>query len=259
MEFVVLGSGAFAPSMEDPPEDVRNPAGYAALLGGKTLLFDFGFGNLRQLYKAGIDPASITHAFFSHRHPDHVGDLAALLFHFRYDRKPATGRLCVYGPRGFKGFFERLTKAHHPWLKPRGYAIRLEELEEGAVVKGPGWRVRAREVPHSTEAVAYRLDTPRASLAYTGDTGFDPGLAAFARGVDLFVLECSLTEADRYPHHLRVSQALELYGASRAKRGLFTHLSRGSARELARRLASRSRSRRSKAGLARDLQRVQLP
>lgn len=230
----VLGSGCFAPGAAGA---VRNPAGYALARGDQTLLFDFGFGNLRQLVRAGLSPDSVSHAFFSHRHPDHVGDLAALLFYYRYDGKPRKNKLNLYGPRGFKAFFERLTKAYQPWLRPRGFKVEVAELEEKAVVRGDGWRVLCREVPHTTEALAFRYDSKSGSVCYTGDTTFDPGIARFAEGVDLFLVECTLADGAKTDGHLRVSEALELARLSGANKTLLTHLSPESEKGLARRLS----------------------
>jgi len=222
-------------------------------VGDQVLLFDLGFGNLRQLVRAGLDPDRVSHVFATHRHPDHVGDLAALLFYYRYDGKPHRSRLRVSGPRGFKSFMARLAKAHHPWLRPRGYKLDVEELEEGAVVRGANWRVSCREVPHTTEALAYRFDSRGGSLCYTGDTAWEPGLAGFAQGVDLLAVECSLADGERKPGHLRVSEALELGRLSEARRVLLTHLSPESEKGLARRLARDKRFRK-----AEDLMRLRL-
>ncbi len=230
---------------------MRNPAGYALETPGGVLLFDFGFGNLRQLYRAGLESRQVSHAFFTHRHPDHCGDLAALLFHLHYDAKPAGGALRVFGPEGFVAFWERLRAAYGPWLEPKGYELTVSELASGETFEGPGWRVSAQAVPHPTPAVAYRFDAPGGSLCYTGDTGFDPKVAKFASGVDLFVLECTLPDSATYKGHLRVSEAIRLARASKAKRVLFSHLSQASAADARGRLPSNVR-------LARDLQRVRL-
>ncbi|MBI4424055.1 MAG: ribonuclease Z [Elusimicrobia bacterium] len=249
--FLVLGSGAFAPGPGERGARVRNPAGYALDTGDGLLLFDFGFGNLRQLYRAGRRSREVRHAFFSHRHPDHVGDLAALLFQLRCDVKPEGGRLSLYGPRGFTAFVERLRGAYGPWLEPKGYALEVRELESGEKVARDGWTVSCRSVPHPAESLAYRLDSSGGSLCYSGDTGYDPGLAEFARGVDLSVLECTLPDSARYRWHLRVREALSLARESGARRSLLTHLSEGSGRQAARRLPRN-------VSLARDLQKLRL-
>ncbi|MEK7743522.1 MAG: ribonuclease Z [Elusimicrobiota bacterium] len=249
MDFIVLGSGSLCAALG---KNARNPAGYALVLKRETLLFDLGFGALTQLARSGTPPESVSRVFLSHRHPDHVGDLPALLFRYRYAEPRRTALLRLYGPRGFRGFFERLRRAHHPWLNPRGYRIELEELEGGAVVRGPGWAVRCREVPHSTQALAFRFDSSEGSLCYSGDTGFDGGLAGFARGTGLFAVECSLDKERSDLAHLSAAQALALGRASGAKRVLLTHLTRESERTL-----SRMRLRRNERK-ASDLLRVRL-
>lgn len=246
----MLGSGCFAPGAGPV---VRNPAGYALARGDQTLLFDFGFGNLRQLVRAGLDPDTVSHAFFSHRHPDHVGDLAALLFYYRYDGKPRRGKLSLYGPRGFKSFFARLTKAHQPWLRPRGFKLETAELEEREVVRGDGWRVSCREVPHTTESLAFRYDSKAGSFCYTGDTTFDPGIARFAEEADLFVVDCTVPDGEKTDGHLRVSEALELGALSKAKRVLLSHLSPESEKGLSARIAKLPRVR-----AAEDLMKVKI-
>ena len=253
LELVVLGSGSFAPAIGEAPADVRNPAGYALRVDDDLLLFDFGFGNLRQLFRANLNPASVTHAFFSHRHPDHVGDLPALLFYLRHAHKPSSGKLGLYGPRGFKAFVGRLMKAHHPWLSPRGYGIEIRELEDRESVGKKRWKVSCREVPHSTEALAFRLDSSSGSFCYTGDTGFDPGLCLFAKDADLFVLECSLPDHKKFPHHLQVSQAMTLFKHSGAKRGLLSHFSQASYADLRKKLGRNSGMK-----PAQDLMRIKI-
>ncbi|MBI3298959.1 MAG: ribonuclease Z [Elusimicrobia bacterium] len=251
-EFVVLGSGCFAPARPGAGT-LRNPAGYALRLGAEVVLFDLGFGNLRQLCRAGLDPDAVGTVFFTHRHPDHVGDLAALLFKWRYEGKPRKGRLRLFGPRGFKAFAARLERAYHPWLRPRGWSLAVEDLGERSVVRGEGWKVSCREVPHTTESLAYRLEAGKLSLAYTGDTGWDQGLARFARGVSLLAVEATLADHQRMEGHLRVSEALELGRSSEAKKVLLTHLSTASEKGLARRLARLPWAR-----AAEDLMRVPL-
>lgn len=232
MELTVLGSGAFAP---ERGASVRNPSGYAVRLGRRVLLFDLGFGNVRQLARAGLDPALTTDVFLSHRHPDHIGDLAALLFLFRYDVRPRAGRLRVWGPKGLKRFWGDLKKAYEPWLTPRGYRLELRELEGGERAAGPGWRVETLSVPHPTPALAYRLTAGGKSLVYSGDTGFTLRLAAFAGDCDLFLLECSVPQRRAMPGHLTPKQALRIADASGCRRVLLTHVSAASAAE-ARRL-----------------------
>lgn len=255
MELIVLGSGASAPAR--PGDRVRLPSGYAARLKGSVLLFDLGFGNVRQLVRAGLDPSAVSHVFLTHRHPDHVGDLAALLFLFRYDVKPRSGTLAVAGPPGVKRHLRALRRAHAPWLEPRGYRLAVRELDDGEAVRGQGWTVEARALPHFTLNNAYRLTSGGRSLVYTGDTGAPEAAADFARDCDLLLIECSQPERRPLTGHLTPRQALEAIEASGCRRALVTHVGEASERELERRLKSRGR-RRPPVRVARDLERVRL-
>ncbi|MBI5208591.1 MAG: MBL fold metallo-hydrolase [Elusimicrobia bacterium] len=250
MELIVLGSGGYA--LGRSAAGIRHPAGYAVRMGRRLMVFDLGFGDLRQLARAGLDPADVGEAFFTHRHPDHVGDLAALLFFFRYERRPRSGALRLHGPTGMRAFLGGLRRSFSPWLDARGYRCAVRELADGARAAGPGWSVRAASVPHPTPSLAYRLHCGGRSLVYTGDTGYDPRLAEFAAGCDLLVIECSTTDRRPAPGiHLSVSEALRVVELSRCRRAVLSHLSGEAEAELrARGAASR------RVLLARDLMRV---
>jgi ribonuclease BN (tRNA processing enzyme) len=222
VEVVILGSGSAFPEKE---RSARNPAGYAARLGKRFALLDLGFGNVRQLMRAGFDPAGLTDVFFSHRHPDHVGDLPALLFLLNYDVKPRSGRVRLWGPSGFKKFVKDLMKAHAPWLAPRGYRLEVLEIRPGADVERDEWRLQALAVPHTTTALALRLSYKGKAVVYSGDTSFSPELADFAAECDLFLLECTVTEGSGVPGHLTPRAALATLEASHCKKGVLTHLS----------------------------------
>ncbi|MFA6092227.1 MAG: ribonuclease Z [Elusimicrobiota bacterium] len=231
-EVVILGSGALDFRLG---EQARSAPGLALRLGRKTLLFDLGFGAMGRLLHAGIDPSSVCAAFFTHRHPDHVGDIPALLFHLNSLQPPASGILKIFGPRGFSSFMARLTRAHHPWLRPRGWRLEIRELEERDHAQGSGWKVRCREVPHSTEALAFRLESSAGSLGYTGDTDLDEGLPGFFAGLDLLVAECTYPSAEpRRRGHMTVNESVALSRACAAKKTIFTHLTAGSEKELSR-------------------------
>lgn len=251
MELIILGSGASAPSRK--AAEVRNPAGYAVRLGSGAVLLDIGFGSVRQLARAGIDPSEVTDVLISHRHPDHIGDLAALLFCLHYDRKPRKGTLRLFGPAGLKAFVESLRQTHSPWLEPKGYRLEVHELQEGQGAAGPDWRAETIESIHNTPALCYRLESAEKVLVYSGDTGVNPKLAEFSKKCDLLLLECTLGDGDKYSWHLNVSQALELASESRARRVLLTHVSTESLASLKPRLKKLAQ-----VSVAEDLQRCKI-
>jgi ribonuclease BN (tRNA processing enzyme) len=58
---------------------------------------------------------------------------------------------------------------------------------------------------------------------YTGDTGPDAALAAWARGCELLLAECSLPADRAIPLHLTPEQAGTLARAAGARRLVLTH------------------------------------
>ena len=236
LELTVLGSGNYAPGRG---RTVRNPAGYAVRAGDDLVLLDLGFGNVRQLARAGLRAEEVTDVFLTHRHPDHCGDLPALLFAFHGGPhpKPRRERLRVWGPAGTSELVAGLCRVWKPWLDPRGYALEVRELADGGEVQGLGWVVEARSVRHTTAALAYRLSRGSSSLVYSGDMEFDPGFARFAAACDLLLIECTSDSDDAVPGHLSANQALRLSREAGAGKTLLTHLSDASAAAAARLIA----------------------
>ena len=248
MELVILGSGS---AFQEGAQVVRNPAGYALVLGRRVVLFDFGFGNLRQLWRAGLSAGDVSDVFLSHRHPDHCGDLVALLFYFKYDGRPKSGELTVWGPKGIREFVRRIQTAYAPWAEPKDYKLRIRELNGNGRAETRESGVEWMPVPHPTPSVAYRFLYKGKSFVYSGDTGYCPALADFAAGADLFALECTVPERERMDGHLTPKLALATLEASGCKKGLLMHLSPKSESE-ARRLAPKGTL------FARDLMRVRV-
>jgi len=250
LELTVLGSGNYAPGRG---RVVRNPAGYAVKAGRALLLLDVGFGNVRQLARAGLRPDDVTDVLLTHLHPDHCGDLPALLFARRYQEGPKPLRLRVWGPKGTRALVKALCAAWEPWLNPRGYALEARELSDGGKVQGLGWVAEAKAVPHTAPALAYRVSRGSKSLVYTGDMEYDPALASFAAGCDLLVIESTCDQDDECDGHLSPRKALALVEASRCSRAILTHLSDSSAAAAARITKGSAR-----VSLARDLMRRRL-
>jgi ribonuclease BN (tRNA processing enzyme) len=254
MELIILGSGHFTPpDIRWKGAAIRNPSGYAVHRGGEILLFDLGFGNVRQIARAGLDYRQVSRLFLTHHHLDHAGDIPALLFAFRYGPKPISGRLDLYGPFGFRDFMSGLRQAHGTFVESEGYRLGIHELKEGRRITGPGWSVQTLAVPHSTDTLAYRLEWGGKTFVYTGDTGLDERLIDFAKEADLLLLECTQPDRDPFRGHLTTSEAFYVIRETRARRAVLTHLTHPSTMEIRARLNSHP-SR--KIMVAEDLHRV---
>jgi ribonuclease BN (tRNA processing enzyme) len=221
--WTVLGAGTILPRAG------YGSAGHALRhRGGPVTLFDCGPGTVRAFGPAGIGIGDVERVFISHFHPDHWLDLLALAF---ARRNPTLGELPaleIVGPRGLAGILERGANlvGSKSWL--RFERTTVVEIDPSActapLVRGP---VRFTWVAtgHTPEGVAWRADLggDGASVAYTGDTGENPVVADLARGVSLFVCECSFRDAEAMELHLTPSSAGRLAARSGCARLLLTH------------------------------------
>jgi len=199
--FTILGSGTAVPLAD------RGPAGYLLEAGEERVLFDAGSGTLQRLKRAGVDPDAIDRIFFTHFHLDHLMDLPTLLFALRNPALDRRRELPVYGPPGLKRIAAGLEDLFGEWVKPRRTRPVWHEIEPGWSATFPFGELRTAETRHVPGSLAFRVDLGcGATFVYTGDTGYSESLAAFARGADVLVSECSFPELG--PDDLHLSPAL---------------------------------------------------
>ena len=197
MKITILGTGtiAFSPT--------RSCSGYYLEAGEAKVLMDCGSGTCRRLAELGIPWQALTHVVLTHFHVDHHQDLPTLIFAGRYGMlPPRSAPLNVIGPAGTASLLQRLAVAYGDWVTAPGYEIRVRELAPGESLDLGGARLDCATVPHTAESVAYSIVEGRRRIVYSGDTGFDPAFAAWARGSDLLILECSLPKSMAIPEHL---------------------------------------------------------
>jgi ribonuclease BN (tRNA processing enzyme) len=61
-------------------------------------------------------------------------------------------------------------------------------------------------------------------MVYSADTGVSEELATFARGADLFVLECSFYKDKPLKTHLELAEAMRIAHIAEPRKLLLTHL-----------------------------------
>jgi ribonuclease BN (tRNA processing enzyme) len=220
MRLTTLGTGTISLVPD------RVCAGYHLEAGNVRLLLDCGSGVAHRL--AQVEPRwrEITHVAFTHFHLDHIADFATLVFAWKYaDRPGRTMPLEVIGPAGTVALLGRLADAYGDWLREPGFAITVREIMPGATIDlGDGVRLGATKVPHTAESVAYSIARGARRIVYTGDTGYDPMLAEWARGADLLVCECSLPRDLAIPEHMTPEECGALAAAALPKHLVLTHL-----------------------------------
>jgi ribonuclease BN (tRNA processing enzyme) len=219
MHLTILGTGTIAFARN------RSCSGYYVEAGGARLLMDCGAGSTRRLAELGIGWQQITHVALSHFHLDHHQDLPSILFAWKYGQlPPRSAPVDVIGPVGTKDLLERLAAAYGDWMKAPGYEIRVTELEPGASFDFGGATLSCTKVPHTPESLAYSIAEGERRLVYSGDTGFDPAFAEWAKGCDVLVLECSLPQSMAIVEHLTPEQCADVAKLAQPRRLVLTHL-----------------------------------
>ena len=219
MNLTILGTGtiAFSPS--------RSCSGYYVEAGNAKLLMDCGSGTSRRLAELGIPWQDITHVALTHFHIDHHQDLPTILFAWKHGQlPPRSAPVEIIGPVGTRVLVERLAAAYGEWALNPGYEVRITELPPGGTFDLGGATLSCTKVPHSPESIAYSIVEGAHRLVYSGDTGFSPELAAWARGCDLLVLECSLPQSMAIVEHLTPEQCGEIARLAEPRLLALTHL-----------------------------------
>lgn len=219
MRLVTLGTGTVSLS------PARVCSGYLVEGGSIRLLVDCGSGVVHRLVQHGLDWTGITHVAFSHFHTDHISDFATLVQAWRYGQlPPRSSPLRIIGPEGTVDLLRRMADLHGAWLREPGFAVSVVELAPGAIQDlGDGMSIGCVKVPHTDESVAYSIRRGGRRLVYTGDMGYDPTFAEWARGADVLLCECSLPDEMAIDSHLTPARCGALAAAALPKHLVLTH------------------------------------
>ncbi|MEN8129073.1 MAG: MBL fold metallo-hydrolase [Pseudomonadota bacterium] len=217
MKLIVLGSGTGVPSLE------RNAPGYYLKMLDRECLIDCGSGTLLQLERAGRSYQHIDAVFITHTHPDHIGDLIPLIHALKVTpgfRREKT--LSLFGPPGFKQFFDDyiVTVAS----LPKHFRVEIQEVDR--IFKYAGVRCQCVPTVHSEtlHSVAYRFEVGGRAVVLSGDCDYDEGIIQHSSQADLLVLDCSFTNALKYPGHCSAGECGRIATKAGVKRLLLTHL-----------------------------------
>jgi len=217
MKLIVLGSGTGVPSV------ARNAPGYYLEVQGGQFLVDCGSGTLLQLERAGKSYKDIDAVFFTHTHPDHIGDLIPLIHGLKVT--PGFRRekdLTLFGPPGFEFFFNHyiVTVAS----LPKHFRIVVNEVQKAFDFCAIHCQSVATVHSEKLNSVAYRFEAEGKSLVLSGDCDYDQGIIRHSHDADLLVLDCSTPDALKFPGHCSSGECGMIATLAGVKRLLLTHL-----------------------------------
>jgi ribonuclease BN (tRNA processing enzyme) len=219
VRLTTIGTGTAAPHAQ------RAQAGALIELGAVRLLVDCGSAVVTRMAELGIRWQDITHVANTHFHADHTSDIATLIYGWRYGQlPPKSDPVELIGPPGFEALMQAMKAAFGEGLLDQPPPITVTELAPGVDhALSDDTVLQSFKVPHTPESVAYSVSGRGRRVVVTGDTGFDPALAAWAEGCDVLLCECSLPDSMALPIHLTPRQCGALAAIARPKRLVLTH------------------------------------
>jgi ribonuclease BN (tRNA processing enzyme) len=203
----------------------HNPGGAESgyvVEGEQRLLLDCGPGVFSRLRKRDgwprIDAIAITHF-----HLDHWGDLVPWTFGASFGPGRGTPTPELWLPPDGKKTLETFTSKLN--ADPLFDAFSVREYAEGVAFHAAGFEIVPYRVLHyDLLAFGFRVINGGKVLAYSGDSGPSPALAALAHDADLFVCEATLAQPEPAMRgHLTEQEALAAHRESGAKRLLIVH------------------------------------
>ncbi len=182
--------------------------GQQSLLVERRVLVDFGPTALFNLVRFHGGAEDIDHLVLTHFHGDHIAGIPFLLLWLR-DVARRTEPFTIWGGSGVDLRIGALMEATYPDI-PLGFPLEFRVLRprESISLADTGCTVAAFAMDHKPESLGYRITAGGRTLAVSGDTAPGPHLEALLEGVDMGVIEGTLTEPlPGVPHLDRASIA----------------------------------------------------
>ncbi len=219
MKFIVLGSGSSIPHPE------RSSSAFWLETENGSILLDCAASAIHRIAQENLDWANLDAIWISHFHLDHCGGLFPFLFGTKHapETQNRTKPLKIFGAKGLRALIENLKDYE---LLKQPFPVEIVEIEEGfdEFEILPSIQAFVMKTPHTDNSFAIRIiDKNEKSFVFTSDTGFTKSLAAFAKKVDLFVLECSFFKNKPTEKHLELAEAMFLIHRAKPKKAMLTH------------------------------------
>ncbi|MFI5606893.1 MBL fold metallo-hydrolase [Amycolatopsis sp. NPDC051903] len=220
------------------PADGQASSGYLVETASARLLLDCGPGVATAL-SAVTEPTALDGVVISHLHTDHCYDLlpigkSLLSATLEFPGGPAARcaelrRVPLFVPAGARALFKRWASLFPVVTMPlldeafeRAFDVR--EYEPGDRFDLGDATIGLHELRHVLPNCGIRVETPTATLAYTGDTGMTDAAVKLAADADLLLAEATLSAPDRTAHgHLSGGDAGRIASRAGARALALTH------------------------------------
>lgn len=209
------------------PHPKRSSSAYWVESEKGSLLLDCSASAIHRMAEEKCDWANLDAIWISHFHLDHCGGLAPFLFATKYAPETVNRKkpLRIFGAAGIKKLIANFDAANNYRLLEQPFPVEIIEIEQFEKLDVlPDVGAVALSTPHTDESHAIHLrDAKDKTLVYTADTGFTIVLGDFARGVDLFIAECSFVKNKPVESHLELAEAMHLCRYAAPKQMMLTH------------------------------------
>ena len=199
----------------------RNQSGYLVEATDRLFLMDCGPTTLLAMKRAGFDPRRLDVVFLSHLHGDHFGGLPFFFISYLYENlrdKP----LHIAGPPGSEEKVGDLYRLMYGGDLP---PTRFHILQPDRADLILGIHVLPFRVPHQVHAISLglKISYEGKHILFSGDSAWTDLFLSHARGVDLFLCECSFYEQDS-ANHLNYKTLRENLTRLECQKLVLTHL-----------------------------------
>ncbi len=219
VKLTIVGSGTAVPS------GARSSAGFFVETSDARVMMDCGAGTVHALARFHLQWEEMTHLFISHFHVDHCGELASLMFAFKWGMQTTRSeRLTIIGPVGLDRVIDGLKHSYGENLFSPKFPLEVCLLAPGESLQlGKNTRLSVAKTPHTDESLAARIESEGGSICYTGDTEYSEELPAFFHRADVLISECSFRERREGVRHLSIKDAARMAARSQVARLIATH------------------------------------
>jgi ribonuclease BN (tRNA processing enzyme) len=172
----------------------RHQSGYLVEASDRLFLLDCGPTTLLAMKRAGLNPSDLDAIILSHLHGDHFGGIPFFFIEYLY-RKPRDNPLTIAGPPGVeervRGLFELMygNGQNVKEIPPTHFRVLSPQQQQSV----NGVEVFPFRVPHQTHdtSLGLRVGYEGKQILFSGDSAWTDLFVGHARGVDLFLCECS--------------------------------------------------------------------
>ncbi len=204
----------------------RNQSGYLFQASDRLFLLDCGPTTLLAMKRAGFDPCELDVVFLSHLHGDHCAGLPFFFIDYLY-QNPRRRPLQIAGPPGT----EKKVMALFRLMYSSGNAstelppVSFHVLNPDRVTSIDTIEVRPFLVPHQNHEISLGLNITYDGkrILFSGDSAWTDIFVERARGVDLFLCECSFYH-DAIGNHVSFLKLRENLPRLECKKLILTHL-----------------------------------